>query len=102
MRIVICNTPPERAADIARTLVEESLAACVNINPEIRSFYVWDGAVCDDAESTLIIKVAEKRVDALRKRILELHPYDVPEVLVLPIDTEASHGPYVEWVRGQA
>ncbi len=100
MRVVLCNCPPDGAADIARALVERGLAACVNVVPGVRSFYVWDGAVQDDGESTLLIKVAADGVDALREALVELHPYDVPEVVVLTVDAAASHGPYVDWVRG--
>ena len=102
MRIVICNTPPEQAASIASTLVKERLAACVNINANIQSVYVWEDELCDDRESTLIIKAAADQIAALRARILELHPYDVPEFLVLDVDLAASHKPYVDWVRGQS
>ncbi len=99
MRVVLCNCPPDGAADLARTLVEDGLAACVNVLPGVRSFYVWDGAVQDDAESTLLIKVAAEGVDALRAALIDRHPYDVPEVVVLAVDADASHGPYVDWVR---
>ena len=99
MRIVICNTPPDIAATIANSLVKEGLAACVNIKAGIRSIYAWDGELCDDEESTLIIKVSANGVDALRRRIVQLHPFEVPEILVLGVDTKASHQPYVDWVR---
>ena len=102
MHIVLCNCPPDKGIEIANALVKEGLAACVNIIPAIQSVYLWDGEVCDETEATLLIKVAAERVSALRTRILALHPYDVPEVLVLPVDTDLSHGPYVEWVRGQS
>ena len=101
MRIVICNTPPSMAAGIARSLVQERLAACVNIVPSVQSIYVWDAEVCEETESTLVIKVAAERVDSLRERLIEIHPYDVPEFVVMNVDTTASHGPYVDWVRTQ-
>lgn len=100
MFVVLCNCPPERAADVAKPLVAEGLAACVNVIPGVRSFYVWDGAIQDEVESTLLIKVAAERVDALRARIRELHPYTVPEILALPVDVARSHPDYVAWVRG--
>ncbi len=98
MRLMLCNAAPGQAQSLARAVVEEGLVACVNLVP-IRSVYRWEGKVHDDPEVTLWIKVAAEKVDATRARILALHDYDLPEILVLPIDAEASHGPYVEWVR---
>ena len=99
MRIVLCNCPPDEAERLARAAVEEKLAACVNVVPAVRSFYVWDGAVQDEVESTLVVKTAEHTLAALVDRLAALHTYDVPEVLVLPVDAESSHTPYVSWVR---
>jgi periplasmic divalent cation tolerance protein len=100
MYVVLCNCPPDRAVDIARPLVAEGLAACVNVLPGVRSLYVWEGAVHDEAETTLLIKVAAEKVDALRERLRALHPYEVPEILALPVDTARSDPDYVAWVRG--
>lgn len=100
MYVVLCNCPPDRAVDIARPLVAEGLAACVNLLPGVRSLYVWEGAFQDEAETTLVIKVAAERVDALRERIRALHPAQVPEILALPVDTARSSPDYVAWVRG--
>jgi len=99
MRLVLCNAAPDQADGLARQVVEEGLAACVNLMP-IRSIYRWEGAVHDEPEVTLWIKVAAEGVESLRARLVELHDYDVPEVLVVPVDVEASHAPYVQWVRG--
>lgn len=99
MVVVLCNCTPDQAPELARMLVEERLAACVNVVPGVRSFYIWEGAVCDDAESTLIIKVGADGVAALSKRIHALHNYDTPEILVLPVDEEASDSAYVAWVK---
>ena len=98
MRLVLCNAAPGQANTLARQVVEEGLAACVNLVP-IRSVYRWEGEVHDEAEVTLWIKVAADGVDRLRGRLVELHDYDVPEVVVLPVEVEASHAPYVQWVR---
>ena len=81
---------------IARTLVEERLAACVNVIPGVRSIYRWDGAIQDDPEVVLIIKTRADRCEALAARIEDLHPYDVPEVLVLP--AVGGSGPYLAWI----
>lgn len=99
MKVVLSNCPPAAAEGIARALVERRLAACVNIIPGVRSLYWWDGAVQDDTESTLVIKVRAQAVRAMKAALLELHPYDVPEVVVLPVEVADSHGAYVEWVR---
>ena len=86
----------EAAATVARTLVEEQLAACVNIVPGVRSIYRWQGAVVDDAEVLCLIKTTRDRVDAMTARLVALHPYDVPELITLPID--GGHTPYLAWV----
>ena len=84
------------AATIARTLVDERLAACVNVLPVMVSVYRWKGAVERDREQQLIMKTTADRVPALEARVRQLHPYELPEFLVLP----ASGGSpsYLEWV----
>jgi len=84
------------AAAFARTLVAERLAACVNILP-IRSLYRWQGRVDEASEQQLVIKTAADRVAALAARLRELHPYEVPEVLVLRV-TEGLDA-YLRWIR---
>ncbi len=101
MRIVLSNLPPADADRIATTLVEERLAACVNLLP-VTSVYRWKGAICRDPEVTALIKVRADGVDALRARLLELHPYDLPEIVALSIDEAASLAPYVAWVREES
>lgn len=99
MVIVLCNAPPDHATGLARAVIGEGLAACANLLPA-RSVYRWEGQICDEPEVTMVIKVDAAKVDALRERLVALHPYDLPEVLVLPIDVSASHAPYVAWVLG--
>jgi periplasmic divalent cation tolerance protein len=98
MVIVLCNCPPKDAERIARILVEEKLAACVNMAP-VKSVYAWKGELCVDDEVTLLVKTAGERLPELRQRILAMHPYELPEIVVLPVDVERSHAPYVDWVR---
>ena len=98
MRVVLCNCPVEDSERIARELVVGRLAACVNILPKVKSYYVWEGALQCDDEHTLIIKVPQEKVEALRQRILDLHPYEVVEVLSLPVNIEESDQSYVDWV----
>lgn len=99
MFVVLCNAPPAEASGLARTLVAERLAACVNLLPTVRSIYVWEGEVQDEEETTLLLKVSEAGVDALADRIRVLHSYDTPEILVLPVDHEKSDPRYVAWVE---
>ena len=84
------------AAKIARVLVEERLAACVNLVPNARSIYAWKGAVCDEAEVLAICKTTRDRYEALRDRVVKLHPYEVPEVIAF--DVAAGHAPYLSWL----
>ena len=94
---------PSRLA-IFRLLVqagEEGLAACVNRVAGVRSTYRWDGKLCDDAEVLLLIKTLETRFEALEARIRALHPYEVPEIIALPV-VAGSTG-YLDWVtRGSS
>ncbi len=96
--VVVLVTAPdeERAASLARTLVEERLAACGNIVPGIRSIYRWKEAVEDEREALLLLKTRTSLFEALRARVVELHPYDCPEVLQLGVG--AAHGPYLDWI----
>jgi periplasmic divalent cation tolerance protein len=95
--VVLITTPTsEAAAEIARALVEEGLAACGNVIPAIRSIYRWEGKVQDDAEALLVIKTERRLVPAVKERLPVLHPYQVPELLVLPV--EDGLAPYLEWI----
>jgi periplasmic divalent cation tolerance protein len=85
------------AAALARTLVEERLAACVNVLPPMISIYRWKGAVAQDREQQLIIKTAAERVPALEARLRTLHPYEVPEFLVIPL--AGGSNAYLTWLR---
>jgi periplasmic divalent cation tolerance protein len=96
--VVVLVTAPSAdvAATIARAVVEERLAACGNVLPAVRSIYRWQGEVQDEAEVLLILKTQRKRFPELRDRILALHPYEVPEVLALPV--EAGSDAYLDWI----
>ena len=93
--VVYCTAPPEEADSLAQALVEERLAACVNIAP-VRSCYIWEGKLNFDAEVLLIIKTTRGRFEALRKRIVELHSYSLPEIIALPV--AEAHQPYLDWL----
>lgn len=95
--LVLTTCPDETTAEVlSRRLVEERLAACVNRVPGIRSTYRWQGAVHDDAEVLLIAKTNGERVATLSARIQELHPYEVPEVIALPVALGAER--YLAWI----
>lgn len=99
--VAVCITCPEKdAARIARSVVERRLAACVNIVPTVRSVYRWKDAICDESESLLVVKTTRDRFDALKAGVLEVHPYEVPEVIALPVI--AGHAPYLKWVADGA
>lgn len=96
--IVVLVTAPsaDKAAEMTRILVEEQLAACGNILPTVRSIYRWEGKIHDEPEALLLLKTRANLFEALRERILALHPYQVPEVLRL--DVAAGHLPYLQWI----
>lgn len=84
------------AAALARALVEQRLAACVNVVERIRSIYRWEGAVQDDAEQLLVIKTTDARVEALREALFARHPYEVPEFVVVPVaGTSDAYGAWI-------
>ncbi len=88
----------ETAARIARALVEEKLAACVNIHGEMRSVYEWEGKVEIGLETPIFVKTTSAMAPAARDRILELHPYDEPCVAAMPIMREGSNASFLEWI----
>jgi periplasmic divalent cation tolerance protein len=97
-RIVLTTTDsPESARRIARVLVERRLAACVNLIPNLLSVYRWQGAVETAEETLLLIKTSTKFLAALEAALGELHTYDVPEFLVLPVESGSTL--YLEWLH---
>ena len=99
--VVLCNAPPDKAEDIARAVLEARLSACVNILPGVVSLYWWQGKLCRDGESTLLIKTRASLVAALTQAICAAHPYEVPEVVVLPIDHDRGNLAYLDWLRAE-
>ncbi len=101
LRLVLVTAPDaEAGARLGRALVDERLAACVNVVPGLRSIYRWEGEIQDDAEVLLLVKTRADRLENLTTRVRELHPYDVPEVLVLAVDGGSAD--YLDWVRAEA
>ncbi|MFQ6672274.1 MAG: divalent-cation tolerance protein CutA [Candidatus Tectimicrobiota bacterium] len=87
----------EEAVRIAHALVERRLAACVNIVSPVRSIYRWEGKVCDEQEHLLVAKTHVAQVAGLMACVEELHSYEVPEALAMPIETGLR--PYLQWVE---
>jgi len=95
--IVLSTLPVDAdAVALARTLVDERLVACVNVLPPMQSIYRWQGTVDQASERQLMMKTAAGRVEALKARLIALHPYDVPEFLVLPVSDGSDA--YLNWI----
>ena len=96
--LLVLTTLPnaEAAGEMAKRVVEEKLAACANLFPALRSVYRWNGKVQDENEVLVLLKTRQQHYERLKSRILELHPYDVPEVLAIPV--EQGHQAYLDWI----
>ncbi|QFY41491.1 divalent-cation tolerance protein CutA [Candidatus Methylospira mobilis] len=94
--VVCCTCPQEKAAELARFVIESQLAACVNILPEVRSIYRWNDKICDETESLLLIKTGQANYAELERSLRERHPYEVPEIVAIPI--ERGLPDYLQWV----
>ena len=89
----------DEAMRIGRTVVEERLAACINVLPPCTSIYWWDGAVAQSDEAPALLKTTLARADALVQRLAELHSYEVPAIVVWPIERLDNN--YAEWVENE-
>lgn len=98
---VVFMTAPdeEKAAEIARTLVDERMIACANIVPRVRSIYRWEGKICDEPEVLVVMKTATD-FKALEARVKVLHPYTTPELIAL--DVREGLPAYLDWVRASS
>jgi periplasmic divalent cation tolerance protein len=97
-RVVLCTCPTNTvAAEIATALVAQNLAACVNRIGGIKSWYRWDGQLRQDEEVLLLIKTTAARLAEVEQAIVTLHPYDVPEIIALPV--VAGSAPYLQWLE---
>ncbi|HYG26605.1 MAG TPA: divalent-cation tolerance protein CutA [Caulobacteraceae bacterium] len=90
----------EIAAAAGRSVVEEGLAACANVLGAGVSIFMWQGQVEQAAETVMIVKTARDKAPAVRDRLLELHPYELPAIVALNLDPRASHQPFLAWVAG--
>jgi len=96
--VVLCTCPDgTAAAHLAETLVDEALAACVNRLPGVVSTFRWEGRVQQETETLLLIKSTQERLVALTARIRDLHPYELPEVVAVPVLGGLEE--YLDWVR---
>ena len=95
--IFVTAASEQEAATIGKALVEEGLAACANIIPAIRSIYRWKEAIWDEGESLIIIKSRDELFERLRKRVKELHSYEVPEITALKL--EKGDPAYLQWIE---
>ena len=97
-QLVFSNFPDrDSAARIARTLVEEGLAACVNLLPGVESYFRWQGTLQHENEITLMAKIAAHQYTAVEQRLRALHPYELPEIIAVPIAGGLSE--YLDWIR---
>jgi periplasmic divalent cation tolerance protein len=99
-RLAITTCPDMEVAEtIATALVEERLVACVNILPGAVSVYEWQGRIEKEQELVLLLKSRSDRLSALETRLLELHPYELPELIVVPV--MGGYAPYLSWLETQ-
>ncbi|MFA5236891.1 MAG: divalent-cation tolerance protein CutA [Methanoregula sp.] len=94
--VIFCTAAPAEAASMAQVLVEQRIAACVNIVP-VQSTYRWKGKLCNDPEHLLIVKTTKDGADRAVAAIRSMHSAEIPEIIVLPVT--AGYAPYLDWVR---
>jgi periplasmic divalent cation tolerance protein len=98
--LVITTLPnADAAAELAKNVVGERLAACANLIPALRSIYKWQGKLQDENEVLVLFKTRQEHYENLQSRILELHPYEVPEVLAIPV--EQGYAAYLDWLAAE-
>ena len=98
--VVLVTVPDlDTGVILSRRVIQEHLAACGNVIPGLTSVYRWDGEIQEDSEALVLFKTTVEAMEALKKRVTELHPYDVPEFLAVPVTD--GHEPYLRWVEGE-
>ncbi len=95
--MVLITVPTDRGEELASFIVENKLGACVNVVPEVSSIYWWKGEIERDRESLLVVKTSAERFGELMKKVKEVHPYTVPEIVALPI--VAGNPDYLRWIE---
>ncbi|MGB7789083.1 divalent-cation tolerance protein CutA [Methanoregula sp.] len=94
--VIFSTVPVLKSQEIARALLDRHLVACVNLMP-VRSWYRWKGGFCDDEEHLLVLKTRKEMAETVIRELKALHPYEVPEIIVLPVT--GGHLPYLAWVH---
>ncbi|MBQ6517038.1 divalent-cation tolerance protein CutA [bacterium] len=95
--VIYCTVPDKKTAEkIAKVLVKEKLAACVSVVDKVQSFFSWDGNLCDEKELLLMIKTKRTNFDKIRFLIEEQHPYNVPEIIAIPVVNCSEE--YMRWL----
>ena len=94
--VVFSTVSPDKSELLAKNLLDMRVVACVNVMP-VRSYYRWKGESCDEPEHLLIAKTTKEKADEVIRAIKSLHPYEVPEIIVLPVMD--GYPPYLEWVH---
>ncbi|GJQ59539.1 MAG: divalent-cation tolerance protein CutA [Candidatus Scalindua sp. AMX11] len=97
--IFITTSSLDEAKKLGRTLVEEKLAACSNIMSPVHSIYHWQGELCDDEEALMVLKTKRELFSQIETRVKELHSYEVPEIIAMPI-IEGSEN-YLSWLKNE-
>ncbi len=95
-RVVFITAPVDKGEEIARYLVENRLATCVNVVQKVKSIYWWQGRIEEDAEALLIVKTSAEKMEELIARVKEVHPYTVPEIISMKI--EEGNPDYLRWI----
>lgn len=93
--VVFSTVPRDKSASLARILIDQHVVACVNVVP-VRSYYRWKGEFCDEPEDLLIMKTTKEKAGGVIAAIKAHHPYELPEIIALPVVD--GHHPYLEWV----
>ncbi|MBW2712120.1 MAG: divalent-cation tolerance protein CutA [Deltaproteobacteria bacterium] len=97
VQIMLCTAPDmDVARALARRVVEERLAACVNLVPELRSIYHWEGEIREEGEVLMVIKTVQDKVEFLTRTLVEAHPYEVPEVVAFNV--RGGSEDYLDWI----
>ena len=99
VRVVFISVPADEAGSMARQMVDHRLCACVNIVPKIESYFWWEGEVQHDREALLIVKTTQQRLDELVQWVQDNHPYDLPEVIAVPVEDGLKD--YLNWVGAE-
>ena len=97
LRVVFVTAPVKKAEALARQLLEERLIACANLIPKVKSMYWWKDKIETDAETLIVMKTPKRNIKNLIRRVKDLHPYEVPEAISIPV--EDGYRPYLQWAE---